>query len=67
MNEKILHLILAMEMRTNEKFVIQTRNPNEKVLEYIMSGNLNRAYQNEIRERKKINYPPFKTFIKVSF
>ncbi|MFA6397272.1 MAG: hypothetical protein WDK96_00300 [Candidatus Paceibacterota bacterium] len=67
MNEKILNLVSSLILHTDKKLLIQTRNADEKILRHIMSGNLSQVYRDEIEERQKFGYPPFKTIIKVSY
>jgi primosomal protein N' len=65
-NEKIFYLLLSMRSRADLRFLIQTRNANEKVLDYATKGNLADFYRLEIDDRKKFSYPPFSLFIKLS-
>ncbi len=67
MNEKIIRLLCSLESFADKKILIQTRNPEEKVLEYFASGVMLAFYREEIESRQKFNYPPFSTFIKVAF
>ena len=66
-NEKIIQLLLSLFSHTEEKLIIQTRNPEEKILEHVSNGNLIELYREELEQRKQFNYPPFKTLIKVTF
>ena len=65
-NEKILYILLKIRNITSQSFVIQTRNPDEKVLEYALKGNLIDFYRNEIIDRKSFDYPPFSILIKIT-
>ena len=51
---------------SSSSFLVQTRVPNEKVLEYVSKGNLIDFYRDEIFERERFHYPPFFTLIKIS-
>jgi len=66
-NEKIMNLVLSIREKTNEKFVLQTRNINQEVLNFISNVNLADFYREEIRQRKVFEFPPFFDFIKISF
>jgi len=66
-NEKIVQLLIRLLSYTNEKLIIQTRNPEESVLKHIASRNLTQFHREEIEQRKQFNYPPFATLIKVTF
>ena len=46
--------------------MVQTRKSDEKVFEYGLKGNMSDFYKNVIEERKKFNYPPFTTLIKIT-
>ncbi|MBX4210820.1 hypothetical protein KW783_02490, partial [Candidatus Parcubacteria bacterium] len=65
-HEKIFHTVLALRNLAQKKFVLQTRNPEEKVLHYSLRGNLIDFYKDEIEERKRFGYPPFSVLIKIS-
>ena len=65
-HEKILYTLLKMRHLTSRSFVLQTRNPEEKVLEYALKGNLIDFYRNEIASRKSLAYPPFSVLIKIT-
>jgi len=65
-SEKVLNTILRLRQYANKRFIIQTRNPEEKVFHYATEGNLIDFYREEIEERMKFGYPPFKVLIKIS-
>lgn len=65
-HERILHLLLKIRSVTGAVFLVQTRVPDEKVLEYVLKGNLIDFYRDEITAREKFRYPPFVTLIKIS-
>lgn len=67
MNEKIFNMLLSLRIKTLSHFLIQTRNPDEKIFEYIKNGNLLDFYRNEIKQRKDFNYPPFSILIKITY
>jgi primosomal protein N' len=64
--EKIFRLILQIEGLAKEKFLIQTRNPNDSVVEFAISSNLAEFYRKEMEDRKILGYPPFGIFIKIT-
>jgi len=66
MNENIFGLLTRLRLRASRKFFIQTRRPEERVLKYILSGDLLEFYRGEIEEREKFNYPPFSTLVKIT-
>jgi len=67
MSEKIFNTLLTLRIKTLKNFLIQTRNPEENVFEYVTKGNLLDFYRNEIKQRKKFGYPPFSVLIKITY
>ncbi len=65
-NGRVMNIILKMRAATDRSMIIQTRDAKQKVFEYAMAGNLVDFYRDEIDDRKKFNYPPFSTIIRVS-
>lgn len=65
-SEKIFYLLLKMRYIARNTFLVQTRNAEEKVLEYAMRGNIIDFYRTEIESRKQFDYPPFSTLIKLT-
>lgn len=66
-NEKIMNLLLGLREKTRKQFMVQTRNTEAKIFEYIMRGNLLDFYRDEIKDRKDFGYPPFQTLIKITW
>ncbi|HEY9583702.1 MAG TPA: hypothetical protein VJI66_01920 [Candidatus Paceibacterota bacterium] len=64
--EKILYMLIRIRSLTSKNFIAQTRKSDEKVFEYGLKGNMSDFYRNEIESRKKFNYPPFTTLIKIT-
>jgi primosomal protein N' len=65
-SEKALGSLLSLRQFAGDRFVVQTRNPDEKVFRYAAAGNLIDFYREEIEERMKFGYPPFKILIAIS-
>ncbi|OGI87170.1 hypothetical protein A2995_02025 [Candidatus Nomurabacteria bacterium RIFCSPLOWO2_01_FULL_33_24] len=65
-NEKIIYLTNTIGTYLKKDLFIQTGNPKNKTLRAIVSGNLINFYNDELMERKKFNYPPFSTLIKLT-
>jgi len=65
--QKILHIIEKLHYITLNKIVIQTRIPENKILQYILSGNVLPLCREDLAERKDFGYPPFKRLIKITF
>jgi primosomal protein N' (replication factor Y) len=53
--------------RLNEKFIIQTYNPENLVINAAAKGDWQSFYQEEIEARKMLNYPPFSQIVKLTF
>ncbi len=66
-NEKIMNFLLLLREKTLKYFLIQTRNPDKKLFEYLTRGNLLDFYREEISERKTFGYPPFQMLIKITW
>jgi primosomal protein N' len=66
-SEKILQLTLSIMDKTDKHFIIQTKNENDGAILAIKSGNLLSFVREELSDRKKLGYPPFKRFIKVVY
>lgn len=64
--ERIFYMLLKMRNISTRHFILQTRNPEEKVLEYALKGNLIDFYRDQIDERKRFDYPPFSMMIKIT-
>jgi len=65
--QKILHIIEKLHNITTENLIIQTRIPENKILQYILSGNVLPLCREDLKERKDFGYPPFKRLIKITF
>ncbi|MDO8510262.1 MAG: primosomal protein N' [bacterium] len=65
-NEKVMSILLKMRVLATKHFLIQTRHIKQAVFDYAIKGNLLDFFREEIELRKKFNFPPFSTLIKVS-
>lgn len=57
--------VLLSKANKFKNCVIQTYNTNNYVLNYALTGNYKKFYNEEISSREMLNYPPFKNFSKV--
>ena len=48
------------------EIIIQTNNPDNKILSNAIKSDFNSFYNDEIIKRKKLNYPPFSELIKIT-
>jgi primosomal protein N' len=67
MSEKIIQIIISLISYTNEKIIIQTKNENDEALKAVQMRNLLSFVRGELEERKKLDYPPYKRFIKITY
>jgi len=67
MSERIIQIILSLISKTKETLIIETKNTEDEIINAIKLDNLLSFVREELKERKKLNYPPFKKFIKISF
>ena len=67
MSEKIVQIALSLAGNTTEKIIIQTKNENDSAILAIKSGNFFSFVREELEDRKKLDYPPFKRFIKITY
>ncbi|MCX6754873.1 MAG: hypothetical protein NTU81_03540 [Candidatus Nomurabacteria bacterium] len=65
--QKILHIIEKLHNITTDNLIIQTRIPENKILQNILSGNVLPLCREDLKERKDFGYPPFKRLIKITF
>ncbi|MEK7514257.1 MAG: hypothetical protein AAB587_00320 [Patescibacteria group bacterium] len=65
-NEKILRILFTMRSIANKKLIIQTRNPDNPILDFALKGNFADFYKSEIEEREAFGYPPFTVIIKIT-
>jgi len=67
MSEKIIQLLLSIIGKTERKIIIQTKNKNDPALLAVKSENLLPFIREELEDRKNLGYPPYKTFIKITY
>ncbi|MFA6415993.1 MAG: hypothetical protein WCW56_00720 [Candidatus Paceibacterota bacterium] len=64
--EKIFNILLRLRHLAVKNFIIQTRNPEEEILNLALKGNSTEFHRRELSDRQKLKYPPFSTLIKIS-
>ena len=64
--ERIMQIMQKIRSITNGQLLLHTRNPEAKLLDYGLKGNLIDFYKEEISEREQFLYPPFKTIVKLT-
>ncbi|NQV93079.1 hypothetical protein HQ403_01100 [Candidatus Kaiserbacteria bacterium] len=63
---RIFSTLLTLRSLAQQSFLLQTRNPEQKVLKDATQGNLMEFYRREINIRKELEYPPYSLFIKLT-
>jgi primosomal protein N' len=66
-NEKIFSIIMRLRQITARHFLLQTRKPEAPVFAWGVKGNIIDFYREEIESRKQFGFPPYCTFIKISY
>jgi len=67
MGEKIIQLIISIAAQTRDKLIIQTKNESDPAILALKTENLSSFIHEELEDRKKLDYPPFKRFIKITY
>jgi primosomal protein N' len=65
-SEKLFSTLIRLKQLARKHFIIQTRQPEEKIFTYVTNGNLIDFYRDEITDRQEMGYPPFRVLIKIS-
>lgn len=66
MRERIFRLLHELKNKTSRKIILQTRMADTSFLSDALSGNFSKFWQDEIKEREALAYPPFSSVIKLS-
>lgn len=65
-NERIFYLVSRLREITLKEALAQTKNIGKQILFWATHGNIIDFYQEEIKEREELLYPPFSIFIKIT-
>ena len=65
-SEKIMHILLNVKAKATECILVQTRDPDQKIIETGLSGDLESFVRDEIKARKAFGYPPYKHLVKLT-
>lgn len=66
-HEKAFSMIIRMRAMAGKRFILQTRSPEIPAIAYGVKGNIIDFYREEIEARRSASFPPFSTFIKISY
>ncbi len=64
--ERIFRLLIKLRQLSHDAFVLQSRHPEQDLLQHAMRGHIGDFCKDELAVRSKFGYPPFSTLIKVS-
>lgn len=67
LEEENLSLLLSLREMTEGKVLVQTRTKETEVLAHAKQGSVETFYTEELELRKKLGYPPFATFIHLTW
>ncbi len=67
LGEENLSLLLGLREITKGTVFVQTRTPETDVLTYARQGTVEQFYTEELALRKTFNYPPYSTFIHLTW
>lgn len=67
MSEKVIQLTLSIIGKTLDTLIIHTKNANDPAILALKDGNLLSFIRNELQDRKKLGYPPYKRFVKIRY
>jgi len=59
-SEKTFELLVALSGLTEKKIVIQTRLASHHCFQALVDKNIDTFYNKELKQRKELNFPPFK-------
>ncbi len=66
MGEKIIQIITSIISKTENKLIIQTKNEKDPAILAVKRDNLLPFVREELEDRKNLDYPPYKRFIKIT-
>jgi len=65
-HERIFNILARIRAKALKRFILQTRDPENKIFKYSIMGNIMDFYKDEVSARKCLGYPPFTTLIKIT-
>jgi primosomal protein N' (replication factor Y) len=67
LQEENVALLLRLREMTSEAVYVQTRTENDELMRQVRQGAIERFYNEELELRKTFNYPPFTTFVHLTW
>lgn len=65
-NEKIFLMLMKLKAVTEKKIIVETALKENPVFEAFLKDDLNGFYENELKLRKMLFYPPFSVIVKIT-
>ena len=65
--ERVFRILTELRFRATEFFLVQTRIPQQRLLEHIKHGTVTEFLREEADARKRLSYPPFSVPITITF
>lgn len=62
-DEEFFSLLLTLREITNDTVIVQSRSEPDQIIEYAKTGQIEKFYDEELKLRETLNYPPFSVFI----
>lgn len=66
-SERVFEVLSRLKKLSNNLFFVQTYNPENFAINCALENNWKKFYQQEIKLRKTLNYPPFSQLVKLIF
>ncbi len=66
MSEKVIQIITSLIEKTKDSLMIQTKNSKDKAITAVVNESLVSFVREELEDRRKLGYPPYKRFIKIT-
>lgn len=66
-SEKIIQIILNVLEKTESSLILETKNIKDPLIQSIKNNNYLPYIREDLADRKNLEYPPYKRFIKISF
>ncbi len=65
--ENIYFTLTRLIQKCKKQLIVQTKNPDKEIYQYLINNNFNGFLKNELLLRKKYNYPPYSQLIKIIY
>lgn len=66
-DEDVFRLLLQLREISHKEVLVQTRTTPDELLNHVKTGHLENFYTDELALRETLNYPPFSTFVLLSW